>query len=68
MEEKRINLTERETELINKIGHPVYTTDYIDYWGNVRAKVNKKPQECLLAMGAIGYYQAIKSLIDKNLY
>lgn len=67
MKVNRIAITERESVLINRLDHPIYTLAYIDYWGNIYAKVDKNPQEALMAMGALGYYEAIKQIVDKEL-
>jgi len=66
--ENRIVLNEEEKILIKKLNHPVYTIEYIEQAGNFKGKVTDNAIKCLEAMGAIGYYQAVKQMVEFELY
>lgn len=63
---KHINLTEKEKELINNLGHALYTSDYIEEWINRNDNVFINAPAALNAMAAKGYWQAVKQM-TKNM-
>lgn len=59
----KIILTEKEKELINNLGHSLYTVDYLEHWINRNDNVFVNAPAALNAMGAKGYYDAIRHMI-----
>lgn len=61
-ERKKIVLTDWEKELINELGHPIYSVKYIEEWINRHDTVDINALAALIAMGVNGYYEAVKRM------
>ena len=57
-----IQLTDKEKELITKLGDPYYTVSNIEKWINRSDNVFTNAPAALQAMGVKGYYEAIKHM------
>lgn len=58
-------MTEREKEIARKINHPLYKVEFIEEWIARDDNVFANPVAALQAMGAKGFYEAVKQ-IAKN--
>lgn len=56
----KIILTEKEKEIIEAMGHDLYTVAYIEQWINRNDNVFVNAPAALNAMAAKGYYEAVK--------
>ena len=57
-----IKLTEKEKEIINKLNDPLYTVEFIEEWVNRNDNLYANCIAALQAMGAQGYYTAVKNM------
>ena len=55
-----IKLTQSQKDLIDKLNHPIYTVDYIEEWVNRNDPININAPAALAAMGAKGFFDAVK--------
>ena len=55
-----IKLTELEKKIINELNDKLYTVEFVEEWINRNDNVMINPIAALQAMGANGYYQAVK--------
>lgn len=55
-----IKLTELEKQIITELGDLLYTVEFVESWINREDNVLANPIAALQAMGANGYYQAVK--------
>ena len=53
-------MTEKEREIVERLNHPVYTTDFLEEWIQRKDNVFINAPVALQAMGAKGYYEAVK--------
>lgn len=59
----KIILLEAEKKLITALHHPLYTVEFVEEWVNYQGNVFINALASLQSMGAIGFYQAVKSMI-----
>ena len=59
---KKIVLTDYEKELIEELGHPIYSVKYIEEWINRHDTVDINAPTALMCMGVVGYYEAVKRM------
>lgn len=57
-------LTEAEKKIIAKLNHPLYTAEFIEEWINRDDNVFINALATLQAMGAKGYYSAVKQILE----
>ena len=62
----RINMTDREKEIIKSLNHSLFTVEYLEEWINRDDNVFANAPAALQAMHAKGYYEAIKRMADKE--
>lgn len=55
-------ITEKEKMIINSLNHSLYTVEYLQHWINRNDDVSINAPSALQAMGAKGYYQAVKQI------
>lgn len=60
-------MTERERDIVMRLGHPVYTVDYLEEWLNRKDNVDVNPVAALLHMGANGFYAAVQAINIQHL-
>ena len=58
-------MTAKEREIVERLNHPVYTTDFLGEWIHRKDNVFINAPAALQAMGAKGFYEAVKQ-IAKN--
>ena len=63
---KWITLTEQEKNTIVAMGHDLYTEKYLEEWINRNDNVFANPAAALNAMGAKGYYEAVKAINERT--
>lgn len=54
----------REKEIIEKLGHPVYTAEFVEQWIGRNDNVYANAPAALQAMGAKGFYEAVQCMAD----
>ena len=57
-----ITLTEREKKIVEQLAHPMYTVGYLEHWINRNDNPMINALAALNAMGAKGYYEAVKMM------
>lgn len=62
MQGKDGKMTEREKEIVKKLDHSLYTVEFLEEWINRNDNVFTNAPAALQAMGAKGYYEAVKSM------
>ena len=58
-------MTAKEREIVERLNHPVYTMDFLEEWIQRKDNVFINVPAALQAMGAKGFYEAVKQ-IAKN--
>lgn len=53
-------MTAKEREIVERLNHPVYTTDFLEEWIHRKDNVFINAPAALQAMGAKGFYEAVK--------
>lgn len=61
--ENKIKLSDKEKALIDKLEHDTYTSEYIEHWVNRNDNVFINAPAALSAIGAKGYYAAIRAMV-----
>lgn len=61
-----VELTQEERDIITELNHSLYTVDYIQNWINRDDNVFTNAPSALSAMGAKGYYEAVKMMVNKK--
>lgn len=59
-------LTPEERQIVTALSHPTYTAEYLEEWINRDDNVFINAPAALIAMGASGFYQAVKSMANKK--
>jgi hypothetical protein len=57
-----VNLTDCEKGIVRGLNDPIYTVDYLEHWINRNDNVQINAVAALSAMGAKGFYAAVKRL------
>ena len=57
-------MTDREKEITKSLNHAIYTVEYLEEWINRDDNVFLNAPAALQAMGAKGYYEAIKRIAE----
>lgn len=57
-----IKLTENEKRIVRELNDPTYTVEYLEEWINRNDNVQINAVAALSAMGAKGYYAAVKRM------
>ena len=57
---EKIQMTEREKEIVTELNHELYTAEYLEHWINRNDSVALNASAALQAMGAHGFYEAVK--------
>lgn len=55
-------MTAKEREIVERLNHPVYTTDFLEEWIHRKDNVFINAPAALQAMGAKGFYEAVKQI------
>lgn len=63
---EKIVLTDTERRLVEQLNHSVYTVDYLEEWINRNDNVYLNAPSALNAMGAKGFYSAVKMMAEKS--
>lgn len=58
----KIQMTEREKEIVTELNHELYTAEYLEHWLNRNDSVALNASAALQAMGAHGFYEAVKRM------
>ena len=66
MECKKICLTAAEKKLVEELGDSTYTVDYLEAWINRNDSVEINAVAALSAMGAKGFYRAVRLMANKK--
>lgn len=59
---ERETMTEKEKDIVARLNHPIYTVDFLGKWVNRNDDVFTNAFAALQAMGAKGYYEAVKQM------
>lgn len=59
---EKIQMTEREKEIVTELNHELYTVEYLEHWLNRNDSVVLNASAALQAMGAHGFYEAVKRM------
>lgn len=59
-----IELTEKQKEIVRRLDHSLYTVEFLEEWLNRNDNVFVNAPAALQAMGADGFYAAVK-MIEK---
>lgn len=59
-------MTDKEKEIIKRLAHPVYTVEFLEEWINRNDNVFVNAPAALQAMGAKGFYEAIKAIANSE--
>lgn len=62
MQGKGGEMTDREKEIVKSLNHSLYTVEYLEEWINRNNNVFVNAPAALQAMGAKGYYEAVKRM------
>lgn len=57
-------LSEKEKEVVVSLNHPLYTVEFLEEWVNRDDNVFANPVAALQAMGANGFYEAVKCFVN----
>lgn len=57
-----ITITDKQKEIINQLNHSLYTADFLLEWINCEESVFINAPAALQAMGAKGYYEAVRQM------
>lgn len=55
-------MTDQEKIIVNELGDPTYTVDFLEEWINRNDNVMVNAVAALQAMGAKGYYKAVQRM------
>lgn len=55
-------MTAKEREIVERLNHPVYTTNFLEEWIQRKDNVFINAPAALQAMGAKGFYEAVKQI------
>ena len=55
-------MTDREKDIVKRLNHSLYTVEYLEEWVNRNDNVFVNAPAALQAMGAKGYYEAVKRM------
>lgn len=59
-------MTDKEKEVVRKINHSLYTVEFLEEWINRNDNVFENAPAALQAMGANGFYEAIKAIANSE--
>lgn len=59
-------LTAQEIEVIEKLGHKIYTPEFVEEWINRNDDIFINAPAALQSMGAKGFYDAIKCIVKRE--
>ena len=59
-------LTEHEKKIVRELDDPTYTVEYLEQWINRDDNVLVNAVAALSAMGAIGYFAAVKRMAEQQ--
>ena len=55
-------MTLKEKEVVERLNHPLYTTSFLEEWLERKDNVFVNAPAALQAMGAKGFYEAVKQI------
>lgn len=59
-------MTEKEKSVVKKLNHSLYTVEYLEEWISRNDNVFSNAPAALQAMGAKGYYEAVKKMAENE--
>jgi len=59
-------VTEREKDIVRELNHSLYTVEFLEEWINRNDDVFVNAPAALQAMGAKGYYEAVKKMAENK--
>lgn len=59
-------MTDKEKKIVRELNHLIYTAEYLEEWTNRDDNVFANAPAALAAMGAKGYYEAVKRLAENQ--
>lgn len=59
-------ISEKEKEIINQLNHPLYNVEFLERWINRNDNPYINAAAALQAMGAKGYYEAVKQMASQE--
>lgn len=62
-----MKITDAEKEMISKLNHPLYTAEFLEHWVNRNDNPMINAPAALQAMGAKGYLEAVRLIVDKQI-
>lgn len=60
-------LTDEEKRVIEAMNHSLYTVEFVEEWINRHDGVFENAPAALQAMGAKGFYAAVRSIVEQGL-
>ena len=58
-------MTDAEKQIVKAIDHPIYTVEFLEEWTRRNDNVFINAPAALQAMGAKGFYEAVKRLAER---
>lgn len=59
-------MTLKEREIVERLNHPLYTTSFLEEWIERKDNVFVNAPAALQAMGAKGFYEAVKQIAKRE--
>lgn len=59
-------LSDKEKEIVERLGHSLYTVSYLEEWINRNDSVFINAPAALNAMAAHGYFEAVQAIAKKE--
>lgn len=59
-------MTEKEKSIVKELNHSLYTVEFLEEWINRNDNVFTNAPAALQAMGAKGYYEAVKRMAENK--
>lgn len=59
-------MTDKEKEVVKELNHPLYTVEFLEEWKGREDNVFVNALSALQAMGANGFYEAVKRIAENR--
>lgn len=59
-------MNDREKKMVRELNHPLYTVEFLQEWLERKDNVLVNAPAALQAMGAKGFYEAIRKMVGHN--
>ncbi|MCU7378144.1 hypothetical protein OBO34_07225 [Clostridiales Family XIII bacterium ASD5510] len=63
-----IKLTDKEKEIVKKLDDSLFTAEYLEEWINRKDRVDVNAPAALQAVGAQGYYRAVRRIAEYGFF